>query len=313
MEYSLSQKQSQNNLMGNYYRLPSGNSQVSDLYFQINKQLLDMVNTKDLADEVKMEQLKNIEAILQNDLIRSSYISGNDQYNSNVRPFDYRKVKYNDDTPSIDSTKVISLSDKFAYANSFISYIHEERGEDIMTGNNNDISDIANKYTSNLAPSIPLGMIIGIIATAFKIAMDYVFAPLVILVSADFILNGLADFFTHEKEGKVFKKIIQYFSIFFILTWLIILELILLQYNLVSIIKPIIEGHWLVYSFLGAAALMSLKNIRESAKRLELPVSPFAKIFRFAAERVSPDVIKYLEKFTDDKENGGKDKNKPKG
>lgn len=298
MELPVLQKQSLNNSTENYFQLPSQNSQVQDLYFQLNKQILDMVNSVELTEDVKIQQLKNIQEVVQSELAIRGNILQNTQYNSNITPFAYNKVRYHEEVEGAYAGKVISLSSSLKYSNSFIAYNDEKRGGIVMNSNNEDITNLTDSYTKNLVPSISFGAGIGIITAAFKIAMDYVFVPLMILVIADLFLNGFADIFTKQKEGKMFRKISQYFAIFFILTWLIVLELILLRYNLTPMLKPVIDNHLLVYGFLGATSLMCLNNIKNSMTRLELPVSPFTKIFKLALEKFGPDAINFIEKYS---------------
>lgn len=303
MELSTTKRQSLNSSTKSYFKLPSENSQVQDLYFQLNKQILEMINSTELTDDSKVKPLKNIKETVQNEFSNSSYISRNLQYN-NVRMLDYSRLQYNEGV-SMQDAKVIPLLSNFKYINSLVAYNADKRGDIAMNINEEEIKNLTDSYSKNLLPSISFGMGIGIITTAFKIAMDYMLVPLMIFAIVDIFLSGYADLITKEKEGKIFKKISQYFIIFFILTWLIIFELILLRYNLTPMLEPVIENHLLVYGFLAGAAIMCLTNIRYSMVRLELPVGPFTKIFRLSLEKYGPELTEFIDKYS--KETKGKD------
>lgn len=308
MELPVLQRQSLNNSLLNYFKLPSENEKVQDLDFQLNKQRLDMINSLELTECVKIQQLKNIQEVAQSEVIKNSHILEKSKYNVNMSLFDYNKLLYNEEVVNIYTEKIISLPSSFAFSNSLISYNDEKRGGIVM--NDENIKNMTDSYSENLLPSISFGMGIGIITAALKIAMDYIFAPLMMLVVVDIFLSGCADIFTKQKEGKIFRKIVQYFIIFFILTWLIVLELILLRYNLTPMIKPVLNNHLLVYSFLGGACFMCYKNIKNSMIRLELPVAFSTRIFQIALEKFSPDAMKFLEKYS--KEIKEKDTDKTK-
>jgi hypothetical protein len=290
-------------LGASYYRLPSQNSKIQDLQFEINKQMLEMVNSREITNVIKAQQL---ESILEN--IQKFSISANEDLNvlkSNIIAFPDRKIFYGNNTNNnLLQSGVIALPTGLNCLNDLASV---GRGDSSLNNKNAEISNLTDSFTKTFLPSLSIGTALGIVLAAFKIAMEFLFAPLVILVLADLLFNGIADLYTKEKEGRMFKKMIQYFSIFFLLTGLIILELILLYYDIMPSLKGAIEHHVLVFGFLGATFLMCIKNIKVSLNRLELPVTPFTKIMQVSLAKFAPDAIKWLEKVTpkkdDDKNN----------
>lgn len=126
-QQQLKKLQNNNSLIESYNELPSQNpNELQDLYFDLNKKVLNMINDIEEKHLVKTQKLKELIEIIQDDY--SANIA--EKLQPNNMEMIGNKLIFNDHNSSY-STEITNIPLKFEDPNTFISK-SDERGEFIM-------------------------------------------------------------------------------------------------------------------------------------------------------------------------------------
>ena len=126
MEQQFKKIPSDNSLIETYSELPSQNLELQALYFELNKQVLNMVNDLEETFLVKIDKLEALIGIVQDDYKTNTF--ENSQPNNVITIGN--KLEFNESNSSY-STKITTIPLGSEYPNTFISNI-VERGDLVM-------------------------------------------------------------------------------------------------------------------------------------------------------------------------------------
>lgn len=251
-----------------YISTSSPNSLLDDKMYQLNSQCLKLLYARGLSREGKLEYMDKMIEFSENLLHPSDNISTDNAYNSVNKII---SIGYNGNVisfPGIDIYEPGPFSEQIG---------GEDMANESLWPTKAEVAHFAGTYDASFLPKVGISTLFAMFFAAFEISADYIIAPFLFFTIGDLIFGAVADYFNSEKTYKVFKHLILYLALFFGLTWVIVFEMLIVQYKIVQfeVIIAIFESHALLIACLTAFSIMSLNSIAKSASRVGINIKKF--------------------------------------